>query len=67
MPHSQTSAPRDSLLGVRLARGASPWLLPTVATAALSLTRARKSGRWAAAAVPATALAAGMLWFFRDP
>ncbi|KOV17182.1 phosphatidylserine decarboxylase, partial [Streptomyces sp. XY413] len=41
--------------------------MPTVATAALSLTRARKSGRWAAAAVPATALAAGMLWFFRDP
>ncbi|MCX5582410.1 phosphatidylserine decarboxylase [Streptomyces erythrochromogenes] len=67
MPHSQTSASRDSRLGVRLARGASPWLLPTVATAALSLTRARKSGRWAAVAVPATALAAGMLWFFRDP
>jgi phosphatidylserine decarboxylase len=52
---------------VRLARGASPWLLPTVATAALSLAKARRSGRWAAAAVPATALAAGMLWFFRDP
>ena len=29
--------------------------------------RARRSGRWAAAAVPTTALAAGMLWFFRDP
>jgi phosphatidylserine decarboxylase len=52
---------------VRLARGASPWLLPTVATAALSLAKARRSGRWATAAVPATALAAGMLWFFRDP
>ncbi|AKG46178.1 phosphatidylserine decarboxylase [Streptomyces sp. JH002] len=52
---------------VRLARGASPWLLPTVATAAVSLAKARHSGRWAAAAVPATALAAGMLWFFRDP
>lgn len=52
---------------VRLARGASPWLLPAVAAAAVSLTRARRSGRWAAAAVPATALAAGMLWFFRDP
>ncbi|MET9921476.1 phosphatidylserine decarboxylase [Streptomyces sp. NPDC006435] len=64
MPDSQTSAPRG---GVRLARGASPWLLPTVATAALSLARARKSGRWAAVAVPTTALAAGMLWFFRDP
>ncbi|AQU65757.1 phosphatidylserine decarboxylase [Streptomyces niveus] len=64
MPHSQTSAPRGS---VRLARGASPWLLPTVATAALSLVRARRSKRAAVVAVPATALAAGMLWFFRDP
>lgn len=67
MPHSQTPAHRDSLSGVRLARGASPWLLPTVATAALSLARARRSRRAAALAVPATALAAGMLWFFRDP
>ncbi|KOG91274.1 phosphatidylserine decarboxylase [Streptomyces varsoviensis] len=64
MPHSQSSAPRGR---VRLARGASPWLVPTVATAAISLTRARRSGRWAALAVPTTALAAGMLWFFRDP
>ncbi|MER7044737.1 MULTISPECIES: phosphatidylserine decarboxylase [Streptomyces] len=64
MPHSQTSAPRGR---VRLARGASPWLLPTVATAALSLVQARRSRRAAAIAVPATALAAGMLWFFRDP
>ncbi|MCH0542437.1 phosphatidylserine decarboxylase [Streptomyces sp. MUM 203J] len=67
MPHSQTSAHRDRLSGVRIARGASPWLLPTVATAALSLARARRSRRAAALAVPATALAAGMLWFFRDP
>ncbi|MFI8826230.1 phosphatidylserine decarboxylase [Streptomyces sp. NPDC053431] len=67
MPHSQTSAHRDSLKGVRIARGASPWLLPTVATAALSLARSRKSKRAAAVAVPVTALAAGMLWFFRDP
>ncbi|MFE2029018.1 phosphatidylserine decarboxylase [Streptomyces hygroscopicus] len=67
MPHSHSSAQRDSLVGVRLARGASPWLLPTVATAAVSLARARRSGRWTAVAVPATALAAGMLWFFRDP
>jgi phosphatidylserine decarboxylase len=64
MPHSPSSAQRGR---VRLARGASPWLLPTVAAAAISLTRARRSGRWAAAAVPATALAAGMVWFFRDP
>ncbi|GAA3756208.1 phosphatidylserine decarboxylase [Streptomyces tremellae] len=67
MPHSPsgpTSAPRGR---VRLARGASPWLLPTVATAALGLARARRSRGAAAVAVPATALAAGMLWFFRDP
>lgn len=64
MPHRSLPAPSGR---VRLARGASPWLLPTVATAALSLVKARRSGRWAAAAVPATALAAGMLWFFRDP
>lgn len=64
MPHSHSPAPRRR---VRLARGASPWLLPTVATAAVSLVKARQSGRWATVAVPATALAAGMLWFFRDP
>ncbi|MFF5563754.1 phosphatidylserine decarboxylase [Streptomyces sp. NPDC012623] len=64
MPHSQTSAPSGR---VRIARGASPWLLPTVATAAIGLARARRSKRAAALAVPATALAAGMLWFFRDP
>jgi phosphatidylserine decarboxylase len=64
MPHSHSSAPRGR---VRLARGASPWLVPTLVTAAVSLSRARRSGRWAAVAVPATALAAGMLWFFRDP
>jgi phosphatidylserine decarboxylase len=64
MPHSPIPAQRGR---VRLARGASPWLLPTVAAAAVSLTRARRSGRWVAVAVPATALAAGMLWFFRDP
>ncbi|MCX3063372.1 phosphatidylserine decarboxylase [Streptomyces beihaiensis] len=67
MPHSQTSAPRDGVLKGRLARGASPWLLPTVATAALSLARSRSSKKAAALAVPSTALAAGMLWFFRDP
>ncbi|WP_225846030.1 phosphatidylserine decarboxylase [Streptomyces sp. HPF1205] len=64
MPHSHSSAPRGR---VRLARGASPWLVPTLATAAVSLTRARRSGRWTAVAVPASVLAAGMLWFFRDP
>lgn len=64
MPHSPSSTPSGR---VRLARGSSPWLLPTVATAAVSLLRARRSARAAAVAVPATALAAGMLWFFRDP
>lgn len=64
MPHSPSSAQRGR---IRLARGASPWLLPTVATAAVSLARARRSARWATVAVPATALTAGMLWFFRDP
>lgn len=64
MPHSPSSAPSGR---VRIARGASPWLLPTLATAAASLLRARRSKRAAAVAVPATALAAGMLWFFRDP
>ncbi|MCT2593407.1 phosphatidylserine decarboxylase [Streptomyces sp. N2-109] len=64
MPHSSSSAPSGR---IRLARGASPWLLPTMATAAVSLLRCRRSGAAAAVAVPATALAAGMLWFFRDP
>jgi phosphatidylserine decarboxylase len=65
MPHSPSSA--SSGRRVRLARGASPWLLPTVATAAVSLLRCRRSKRAVAVAVPATALAASMLWFFRDP
>jgi phosphatidylserine decarboxylase len=64
MPHRSSPLPRAR---VRLARGASPWLLPTVAAATVSLVRARRSARWAAAAVRAPALAAGMLWFFRDP
>ncbi|OEU99699.1 MULTISPECIES: phosphatidylserine decarboxylase [Streptomyces] len=79
MPHSPSTTPSGSPSSgsagsgtshgprVRLARGASPWLAPTVATAALSLARARRSKRAALVAVPATALAAGMLWFFRDP
>ena len=52
---------------VTLARGASPWLVPTVLTAAACSALTRRNGRWALAAVPATALSAGMLWFFRDP
>ncbi|NJP65403.1 MULTISPECIES: phosphatidylserine decarboxylase [Streptomyces] len=64
MPHRSLSEEPGR---VRFARGASPWVVPTVATAALSLAKARHSGRWAAVAVPTTVLAAGMLWFFRDP
>lgn len=64
MPYRSPFAPGGP---IRLARGASPWLFPTMATAAVSLVQARRSPRWAVAAVPATALAAGMLWFFRDP
>ena len=52
---------------VTLARGASPWLVPTVLTAAACTALTRRNGRWALAAVPASALSAGMLWFFRDP
>ncbi|MFI6390543.1 phosphatidylserine decarboxylase [Nonomuraea sp. NPDC050547] len=52
---------------VRLARGVSPWLLPTVAAAAATTLLTRKDKRWALAAVPLSALTGGMLWFFRDP
>jgi phosphatidylserine decarboxylase len=52
---------------VTLARGTSPWLVPTVLTAAACTALTRRSGKWAVAAVPASALSAGMLWFFRDP
>ncbi|WP_181019600.1 phosphatidylserine decarboxylase [Nonomuraea typhae] len=52
---------------VRLARGVSPWLLPTVAAAAATSLLTRKDKRWALAAVPLAALTGGMLWFFRDP
>ncbi|MFF9378159.1 phosphatidylserine decarboxylase [Streptomyces griseoluteus] len=52
---------------VRLARGSSPWLAPALATAVAGLVRSPRSRRARAIAVPATALAAGMLWFFRDP
>lgn len=52
---------------VRLARGVSPWLLPTVATAAATALLTRRDRRWALAAVPLGALTGAMLWFFRDP
>ncbi|WP_042374382.1 MULTISPECIES: phosphatidylserine decarboxylase [Streptacidiphilus] len=63
-PSHPTDAPRPR---VTLARGASPWLVPTVLTAAACTALTRRNGRWALAAVPASALSAGMLWFFRDP
>ncbi|MFC4121314.1 phosphatidylserine decarboxylase [Nonomuraea zeae] len=52
---------------VRLARGVSPWLFPTVAAAATTALLARRDRRWALAAVPLSVLTGGMLWFFRDP
>jgi phosphatidylserine decarboxylase len=72
-PHS--SAPVGDALApangrrprVTIARGATPWFVPTLATAALTTALTRRSGKWAVAAVPACALSAGMLWFFRDP
>ncbi|GAA2863058.1 phosphatidylserine decarboxylase [Streptosporangium fragile] len=50
-----------------LARGVSPWLLPTAAAAAVTSLLGGRDRRWALAAVPLTALTGGMLWFFRDP
>ncbi|MER5644255.1 phosphatidylserine decarboxylase [Streptosporangium sp. NPDC002524] len=64
MSHDSASH-RPGPLG--LARGVSPWLLPTVAAAAVTSLLSRRDRRWALAAVPLTALTGGMLWFFRDP
>lgn len=61
-----TTAPRTGR-SVRLAKGASPWLVPTALTAAVTGCAALRSRRWAIAAVPTLALTGGMLWFFRDP
>nr|WP_240197470.1 phosphatidylserine decarboxylase [Nonomuraea lactucae] len=52
---------------MRLARGVSPWLFPTVAAAVVTALLTRRHRRWALAAVPLSALTGGMLWFFRDP
>ncbi|MFI9431154.1 MULTISPECIES: phosphatidylserine decarboxylase [Streptosporangium] len=52
---------------IRLARGVSPWLLPTVTAAAVTSLLSRRDRRWALAAAPLAALTGGMLWFFRDP
>jgi phosphatidylserine decarboxylase len=63
-PTSAVDMPRSR---VRLAKGASPWLVPTALTAAVTGCAALRSRRWAFAAVPTLALTGGMLWFFRDP
>ncbi|MCF2528018.1 phosphatidylserine decarboxylase [Yinghuangia soli] len=63
-PTSAVDTPRSR---VRLAKGASPWLVPTALTAAVTGCAALRSRRWAFAAVPTLALTGGMLWFFRDP
>ncbi|GAA3824843.1 phosphatidylserine decarboxylase [Sphaerisporangium flaviroseum] len=60
-------SPSHSRRRVRLARGVSPWLAPTVAAAAISAAMARRSRPWVLAAAPLTALTGAMLWFFRDP
>ncbi|MFI6603117.1 phosphatidylserine decarboxylase [Nonomuraea sp. NPDC050536] len=52
---------------LRLARGTSPWLLPTATAAAAATLLVRRDRRWALAAVPLSALTGAMLWFFRDP
>ncbi|MBG0816990.1 phosphatidylserine decarboxylase [Planomonospora sp. ID82291] len=64
MSHDSASQPSGR---IRLARGVSPWLLPTVAASAVTALLSRRDRRWALAAVPLTALTGGMLWFFRDP
>ncbi|NRQ39410.1 phosphatidylserine decarboxylase [Nonomuraea sp. NN258] len=64
---SVDSAKSSRTTSVRLARGVSPWLLPTVAATAASALLTRRDRRWALAAVPLSALTGGMLWFFRDP
>lgn len=50
-----------------LARGAGAWLLPAATVAATTALLSRRSRGWLAVSVPATAVTAGMLWFFRDP
>ncbi|HEY9522468.1 MAG TPA: phosphatidylserine decarboxylase family protein, partial [Thermopolyspora sp.] len=64
---SNDSDSRGASLPVRLARGASPWLVPTATGAAVTAALVRRNPRWAIAAVPLGALTGAMLWFFRDP
>jgi phosphatidylserine decarboxylase len=53
--------------GVRLARGASPWLVPAIGLTAVAAVSSRRSRRWAVAVPPLAVLTGLMLWFFRDP
>jgi len=70
-PESPSASPRfrggGRRIPYRLARGASPWLVPAGALAAASTLATLKSRRWGLLAAPSVSLAAVMLWFFRDP
>ncbi|WP_046469578.1 phosphatidylserine decarboxylase [Allosalinactinospora lopnorensis] len=59
-----TASPRPT---VRMARGSAPWLVPAFAIAGAAVLTGRGSRLRTALAVPAVGLAAGMVWFFRDP
>ncbi|MDA0567234.1 phosphatidylserine decarboxylase [Streptomonospora sp. S1-112] len=64
MPLHDAPTPVPAARGrLPLARGSAPWLLPALALAGATVLvrRARPL------AVPAGLLAAGMVWFFRDP
>ncbi|MEU6713253.1 phosphatidylserine decarboxylase [Nonomuraea sp. NPDC046802] len=58
---------KASRAGFKLARGVTPWFLPTAAAAVATALLTRRDRRWALAAAPLSALTGGMLWFFRDP
>ncbi|WP_017596083.1 phosphatidylserine decarboxylase [Nocardiopsis potens] len=65
--HSHPARSSAPLLGVRMAKGSAPWLVPACAAAGAALLAARRSRAGKAIAVPTVGLAAGMAWFFRDP
>lgn len=54
-PHTSASGhgPAGRRPRVTIARGATPWFVPTLATAAVTTALTRRSGKWALAAVPA--------------
>jgi phosphatidylserine decarboxylase len=52
---------------LKLARGASPWLVPVLTVTAAAVVRSRRSRRWARVVPPLATLSGLMLWFFRDP